>query len=472
MKRAGQLFDRIAMPCNLLDAFLKARRGKTHQAEVQAFAAHLDAELERLREDLLAGRCRFERYRWFWVRDPKLRLIHAAPFDDRVLHHAVMNVCEPVFERAQIFDSYACRKGKGTRAALFRARELARRFPCYLKLDVRRYFHSIRRNRLKELLARTFKDDRLLALFDAVIDGCPLGAAASQGGRESFSADDATTAKALWPKTTPDPFRHGLGLPIGNLTSQYFANHFLAPLDRFLKERLQVPGYDRYMDDFVLWGDSTRDLLRWERDARSFCADRLELDLKAPCINHSAAGLPFLGFLVLPGELRLTSCSLRRMRRKLKACIRDVDWGVLDEHRAAITVRSLLARTDWGSGATVRRCLLADDFGRRPKAGTASTAAAAGLTTPAIAAVRTATTGSRAIATTTSGSGWFLPSAQENGRMSSIDPGDDPVPPIRKESRDEVCHGCRALVARVDARVERSRQLFLFPMREEEESAQ
>jgi retron-type reverse transcriptase len=168
-------------------------------------------------------------------------VIHAAPFRDRVLHHAIMNVCEPIFERAQIFDSYACRKGKGTRAALFRAREFARRYPCYLKLDIRKYFHSINHDQLKKTLGRSFKDGELLALFDAIIDGCPM--------------------------TT------GHGLPIGNLTSQFFANHFLAPLDRYLKERLRVPGYIRYMDDFVLWGNSTPDLSCWEHDARRFCAD-------------------------------------------------------------------------------------------------------------------------------------------------------------------------------------------------------
>jgi hypothetical protein len=430
MRRAGHLFDQIAASGNLLGAYLKARRGKTQHPEVRAFAVHLDAEIAALRQELLEGRCRFDRYRSFRIRDPKERVIHAAPFRDRVLQHAVMNVCEPVFERAQVFDSYACRKGKGTRAALFRARELARRYPCYLKLDVRKYFHSIAHVRLKQLLGRTFKDARLMALFEAVIAGCPM-----------------------------EP---GYGLPIGNLTSQYFANHFLAPMDRYLKERLRVPGYLRYMDDFVLWGKSTRELLQWERGARQFCTEQLGVELKPPCINRSAAGVPFLGFLVTPGELRLSSRSCRRVRRKLLSCLKRLDRGILDEDRGAITVRSLFARTDWGSGASVRRRLMADDFGRRPMAGTASTAAVAGPTMPATAAAPTATTGSPATATTTSASGWFLPPAQENGRMSPVDPGDDPVPTI-EGSRDEVASSGRALVARVDARVERSRPLFLFP---------
>lgn len=339
MKRVGHLFDQVATPGNLLEAYLKARRGKRHRAEVQAFAADLDAQLTGLREGLLGGRRRFDQYRSFCIHDPKERVIHAAPFPDRVLHHALMNVCEPFFERAQVFDSYACRKGKGTRAALFRAREFARRYPCYLKLDVRQYFHSISHDRLKELLRRLFKDRRLLALFDAIIDGGPM--------------------------------ESGHGLPIGNLTSQYFANHYLSPMDHYLKERLRVPGYVRYMDDFVLWGCSARQLLVWERAARGFGCDGLGLELKRPCINRSAAGLPFLGFIVFPHELRLSSRSCRRARRKLKACLRRLAQGVIDEDRAAATVRSLLARTDWGNGARIRRRLMADDLGRRPKARTA-----------------------------------------------------------------------------------------------------
>jgi RNA-directed DNA polymerase len=429
MKRVAHLFEKIASPANLLSAFLKARRGKGRQAEVRAFAAHLDGGIAGLRQDLLAGRCHFDRYESFRIHDPKERIIHAAPFRDRVLHHAIMNVCEPFFERLQIFDSYACRKGKGTRAALFRVREFSRRYPWYLKLDVRRYFPSIGHERLKRQLARLFKDPRLLALFEAVIDG--------------FATEP------------------GKGLPIGNLTSQYFANHYLAPLDHFVKERLRVPGYLRYMDDFVLWGHSTRDLAAWEGQVCDFCAERLGLELKVPCLNRSRAGLPFLGFVVRPGGLRLSSRSCRRVRRKLRACLRDLERGRLDEDRAAKTVRSLFARTDWASGPALRRRLSADDFGRRPRARTASTAAVAGSTTRGTAAVPTATgTGTRATATTTWASAWSWPPAQESGRTSSVDPGGDPVSMIPHGSRDEACHGGRVPVARAEVRVERSRPPF------------
>ena len=430
MQRAGRLLERIATPENILEAYLKARRGKSRRDDVRGFTANLEAEIATLCDDLLAGRCRFDRYRAFRIYDPKERLIHAAPFRDRVLHHAMMNVCEPFFECRQIFDSYACRKGKGTRAALFHARDFARRYPCFLKLDVRRYFPSIRHDILQPMLGRIFKDPHLLNLFDAVLRGAPSG--------------------------------EGIGLPIGNLTSQYFANHFLTPLDQYVKRQLRVPGYVRYMDDFILWGDSTRDLVAWEREARAFCTTQLGLVLKPACINHSTVGVPFLGFVVLPGELRLSSRSCRRARRKYRVCLARLNRGILDQARAATTVRSIFARTDWTNGAALRRRLMADDSGHHPKAGTASTAVAAGPTMPATAVPRTATTGTPTIATTTSGSGLFLPPAQENGRMSSIDPGDAPVPANSSESRDEERPGGRAPVARVDARVEGPRPPFLF----------
>ena len=434
MRRATGLFDRIATPGNLLSAFLAARKGKASRAEVRRFEANLDGNLADLRERLLAGTCRFDRYSHFTIQDPKERVISVAPFGDRVLHHALMDVCAPVFERAQIFDSYACRPGKGTRAALERAAALARRFPFYLKLDVRKYFGSISHERLKVLLSRLFKEPRLLALFDAVIDGY-------------------------------SPYAEGAvaGVPIGNLTSQYFANHYLAGLDHCVKESLRVRGYVRYMDDMVLWGRSSRELLGWDGAVRRFCNERLGLDLKPACINRSGVGLPFLGFVVLPGQLRLSSRSCRRARRRLKSCQAALRRGRIGEDTAAAIARGVLARTDWTTGVPLRRKLLIRDLGHCPGARTASSAAAAGSTTPGTAAAPTATGTSRATGTRISASASFSPPAQGNGRMSSVEPGSDPVLPGAEARRDEVPSGDRVLVARVDARDEGSRPPTSFP---------
>ncbi len=210
MKRAGNLMAAIADRENLLLAFWKAQKGKRGKAETIRFRENLEAELARLRSALLEGPLGFGAYRSFTVHDPKERVICAAPFADRVLYHAVMNVCHASFEAYQVYDSYACRVGKGTHKAVERARAFAGRYRHYLNLDIRRYFDSIDHEILKTQLRRRFKERRVVEILDAVI--------------ASY-------------ETAP-----GKGLPIGNLTSQYFANHYLGALDHFVKETLRCRG--------------------------------------------------------------------------------------------------------------------------------------------------------------------------------------------------------------------------------------
>lgn len=198
---------RIADPENLRVAFWKASKGKRGKADCRAFHERLDENLAALGAELLAGDVSVGDYHYFTVHDPKERLICAASFRERVLHHALMNVCEPVLERAAVFDSYACRKGKGRMRAVARAQEYARSKGWFLKMDIRKYFDSIHQTSLRNLLGRKFKDPLVLGVFDRI-----LGSYHSIPGR---------------------------GLPIGNLTSQHFANFYLAPLDRFIEETLR-----------------------------------------------------------------------------------------------------------------------------------------------------------------------------------------------------------------------------------------
>ena len=213
MKRAGQLLAHIAEPANLRLAFWKAAKGKRARADCRAFQERLDINLAELRSELLAGAIRVGDYRTFTVHDPKERTICAAAFRERVLHHALMNVCEPVLERAAVFDSYACRRGRGQLAAVRRAESYARERGWFLKMDVRKYFDSVDQRVLLDLLGRKFKDAAVLGLFRQIL--------------ASY-------------QTAP-----GCGLPIGNLTSQHFANFYLAPLDRFIKEHLRCRAYVR-----------------------------------------------------------------------------------------------------------------------------------------------------------------------------------------------------------------------------------
>jgi retron-type reverse transcriptase len=175
-----------------------------------------------------------------------------------------MNVCEPALERAAIFDSYACRKGRGQQAAVQRAASYARQHGWFLKMDIRRYFDSIDQTVLRRLLARKFKDSGVLGLFDRIL--------------ASY-------------QTAP-----GRGLPIGNLTSQHFANFYLAPLDRFIKQQLQRRCYVRYVDDFVAWGDTAAELREVWRKVQAFLTAELRLELKPNVIlNRTDRGMDFVG---------------------------------------------------------------------------------------------------------------------------------------------------------------------------------
>jgi len=323
VRRTGHLYERIAEPENLRLAFWKARRGKSGRPEVEAFRARLDEELDALRDELVAQDVRLGEYHSFTIHDPKERLICAAPFRERVLHHAVINVCEPMFERRQIDDSYACRKGKGLHACVERARHCTRRHAWYLKLDVRKYFDSIPHDRLKVVLRRLFKDVPLLALLDRLID--------------SYSAEP------------------GRGIPIGNLTSQYVANDYLSALDHRVKEQLRVPGYVRYMDDMVLWHDDKTALLAAERALRDTCAADLGLELKPSCLNRTAKGVSMLGYRVLPERVLLNRRSRGRFVRKLRAYWRKLNEEEWTEDEFAAHALPLCAYVGHADSAGFRR---------------------------------------------------------------------------------------------------------------------
>lgn len=195
MKRIGHLFERVIDTENLRLAFYKASRGKRVREDQRAWQGNLEGEIACLREGLLRLDYPIGNYRRFTIYEPKEREICAASFGERVLHHALMNVCEPYFDKWLVFDSYACRKGKGQIAAVARAARFASRYRWFLKCDFRKYFDSLPHDRLKAMLARRFKDPMIIAWFGRIVDSY---------------------------EKTP-----GRGLPIGNLTSQHLANLYL-----------------------------------------------------------------------------------------------------------------------------------------------------------------------------------------------------------------------------------------------------
>ena len=286
MKRQGNLVESIASRANLRLAFQLAARGKRGRWDCLLFAANLERNLLNLGSQIRSGTVAVGRCRQFVIYDPKRRLITAPCFTERVLHHAIMTVCEPVFDRWLISDTFACRRGLGRITALHRAQQFSRRAKFYLKFDIRQYFDSISHSVLMNRLQMKFKDHALLQLFARIVT-------AYRGTLER-------------------------GLPIGSLTSQHFANFYLGWFDRFVKESLKCQGYVRYMDDMVIWGESARELMICLARCEEFLRDVLCLELKpTPYINRCCLGIDFLGARVFPRHLTLSRRSRVRGRRRL-----------------------------------------------------------------------------------------------------------------------------------------------------------
>lgn len=287
MRRSPVGLLEVADLDHLARAFHRAAQGKRLRPEVQAFAARLDSNLAELRREILAGTVEVGRAQGFCIHDPKPRQIHAPCFRERVLHHALMAVAGPVLDRALVDDTVACRKGKGSLAAVLRAQELARRNPCSVKADVRKYFDSIDHAVLLDQLARRFKSAGLLRLFERIVRAYEVAP--------------------------------GKGLPIGALTSQHFANHYLGPLDRFVAALPGVCGMVRYMDDVAWWCGSAAEARASLAAARAFACETLCVELKDDAsIQPSRHGIAICGFRVLPHRLLLT----RRRRRRYAAARR------------------------------------------------------------------------------------------------------------------------------------------------------
>ena len=327
MKRHGNLFEKIAAFENLLLAAKKAMRGKKDRSVVAKFCFYLEPELLKLEKELLAGTYRPRPYRTFMVYEPKPRKICAADIRDRVVHHAIFNIVDSIFESFCIADCYACLRGKGAHRAIQRTQTFSRQYPYFLKVDVEKFFDSVDHQRLKTLLRRKFKDRRLLDLFDTIIDH-PV-----QGG-------------------TP-----GRGLPIGNLTSQYFANFYLAYLDHCIKNDLRVKGYVRYMDDMVFFSHDKTELHQHYVSARQYLKERLLLDFKerATMLAPVTQGIAFLGVRIFPGLIRLQRTGWTRFKRRLRHHERAYLSGELEEEAFVQTVQSLLGHLQHANTYHLRR---------------------------------------------------------------------------------------------------------------------
>jgi hypothetical protein len=338
------LYAQVCSWDNLWLAYQNAARGKRGRPAAAEFEFLLADNLLMLQRELVERTYRPGPYHSFYIHDPKRRLISAAPFRDRVAHHALCNVTTPFFERRFLPDSYANREGKGVHRALDRCQEFARRYRYALQCDVVQFFPAIDHAILRETLGKMLPPSEGVFWLIERILASGQGVLADEYRMVHFSGDD------LWAVNRPR------GLPIGNLTSQWWANCYLNPFDQFVKRELRCQAYLRYMDDMVFFGDSKEAL--W--DVRAAAIERLaryRQTIHVTCAHPRPVteGLPFLGFVIFPDHRRLKRRKGLAYRRRLKRLVAAGDGRRIDA-----SVRGWINHARYGDTYGLRRAVLAD----------------------------------------------------------------------------------------------------------------
>lgn len=347
-KTYNHLFEKIIGFDDLYNAYLKARRGKRKSWPCRVFERDLEAELIQLQNELIWGEYQCGPYRSFHVSVPKRRKITALQnFRDRVVQNAVVTVIEPIWERRFIQHTYACRAGKGTHSGANTAQTmlkacLMKHGKVYaLKADISKYFASIDHSILKTLVRKRISDNRLLEVIDNIIDGYH------------------------------EPETPGIGLPIGNLTSQLFANIYLDALDQFVKCRKQEKWYIRYMDDFVVVHSDKSHLQSLRLDIERFLSDNLHLSTNHktsvfPIAHHHGRGLDFLGFHLWPNARRLRKASLKRFRQRVRQWQSEYTRGEIEIRDISEQMHSWTNHARHGNALPAIEHILSNAYFRRP----------------------------------------------------------------------------------------------------------
>lgn len=343
------MYDELTSWNNLLRAYKKASAGKRGHPNVAAFEYRLEDNLLRLQHELRTKTYCPEKYDSFYIHEPKRRLISAADFRDRVVHHALCNLIAPIFERSFIFDSYANRVGKGTHRALDRCQEFARRYQFVMPLDLRQFFPSIDCAILRATLAGKISDPEVLWLIEHIL-ASGQGILSDAYDMVYFAGDD------LFAIDRPR------GLPIGNLTSQFWANVYLNAFDHFVKRELRCQAYLRYVDDLLFFADDKAILWNWK--------PRLEERLASLRVTiHAGAhplpvieGIPFLGFIVYPQRRRLKQRKGIYFQRKLRDLRASYQTGEISLAEVAASVRGWINHVRYGNTVGLRKAMLRRPF--------------------------------------------------------------------------------------------------------------
>lgn len=318
---------------NLYQAYLEARKGKRFRDEVLSFSYNLEENLMQISDELKNHTYKVGGYREFYVYEPKKRLIMALPFKDRVVQWAIYQLINPVFDKTYISDSFGCRVGKGTHRAVQRLYywlkivEKKEQKYYYLKLDISKYFYRVDHEILIDLLHKKIKDKELLMLLETIInyDEVPFG------------------LKLFGNVDNPEDRIHGKGMPIGNLTSQMFANLYLNELDQYCKRELGIKHYVRYMDDVIILSDDKKKLHEYKNLIEDFIGKNLKLNLNnKTAIRPISQGIEFVGYRLWPTHIKIRKKTALKMRRRLKYVKKQFERKELTLEKVNATVQSYM----------------------------------------------------------------------------------------------------------------------------------
>lgn len=337
-----QVYDLIFSMENLYMAYEDAASGRRYNKDVLLYSQDTWSQLRELREKILAGEYEIDRYYIFYVYEPKKRMIMSIGFEHRIVQWAIYRVLNPILVKGYIDDSYGCIPGRGALGAMqclqgwveYVSRKENEWF--YLKLDISKYFYRISHRVLKKILRKKIKDERLLEVLFGIIDckHTPFGLPPGKG-----------------PGEVPLEERlYDVGMPIGNLLSQMFANIYLDLLDQFCKRTLGIKYYVRYMDDIIILSDSKIQLREWKDRIAVFLETELELMLNnKTCIRPISQGIEFVGYRVWSNRVVLRKSTTLKIKRNLKGVREAYHDYLITLEKASQTFQSyvgMLKHTD------------------------------------------------------------------------------------------------------------------------------
>jgi RNA-directed DNA polymerase len=329
MKRHGNLFEQIVDLDNIYLAYRKARKGKGWQDTVKSFERNLDENILSIRDSLINKTFTTSPYKTKTIYEPKQRVVYKLPFNpDRIVQHALMNVIEPIWDRMFIFDSYACRQGKGIHAGSKRTMEFVRRNRYCLKCDVSKFYPSVDHDILFEIVQRKIKCKGTLWLFEDIIYSFP-------GGKN---------------------------VPIGNYTSQWFGNLYLNELDQLLKHQYHIRDYIRYCDDFLLFHDDKKYLGEMAKVIEDFLWERLQLQFSKCDLFPVSRGVDFLGYRHFKDYILVRKSTAKRVKKRLKRLPVLLEKGIITPEQYRSSLASTMGWLKWANSYNLRNSLGIDNL--------------------------------------------------------------------------------------------------------------